>query len=797
MHWRLAVGLTGAAGIALATGGLLATQPDRPAERTWTLVRENQRNFTGPYSYLRAHWKATVIYNEQYKRTTAGYQEWVAGPARVVWTTTLEEGSFDMVGVRESSTPGGMGTRARVDTTTTCGGGGTVILAGGPAIGLAAEDLPKFQVSCTSTMRWRDGGGTSTSRSTRRLVVPPEPISESSLTNCRYRESRSSPDEVETYVASLAPADIGATITVDPETYRRFVPVPGATLSFVATVPAGSARFRFELDPAATSRFPGYATNANIDDAFFLRYGLAHLQREYGNDGPDFLFDSAAFNPGEWSRIEPLVVETSRPQSSAGVTVTAMDYGAVGRLQAFVRSDDCSDWQPVEIKLGRESRDALTIPLDDDDNLIADSLEEYKDIASGVDADVEPKGNGMAGDGLTVFEEYRGLLTRGVGCGEESTESLYGLDLGNASQLPGWSDEHKRTSPRSKDLFVHTPDPELALIVPQFANATGLKVHLICEPHYVSNDVRIVNHTLQRTPLREWRGRRISQDDPQHGIRLEPVERLDLLGLALPVREGFIGPPKFTLTVQVRRPGSSSRAFLGGPPEFADLVHTVVHELGHSVGIPHHSDDVDNFRVVSGRLNITTGLSLLQHGGGPPDFTLPDFFVEYPEPHNWRSDGPFRLSGLVIEPGRDCHAKDSNVHYYKGDQFVGCWTDGIARRGQQNSGDFECPMRYSGGAWYYEAPGSVAQFRRTVAAQKLYPNGTLGPTPYLVDVWGGTLLKYRRDLDREGGGPMCKRIAGTGINSLPGDQNHNGDAGRRKACADFIVVNDVAARGIQ
>src|SRR5687768_15650816 len=105
MHWRLAVGLTGAAGIVLATGGLLATQPDRPAERTWTLVRENQRNFTGPYSYLRAHWKATVIYNEQYKRTTAGYQEWVAGPARVVWTTTLEEGSFDMVGVRESSTP--------------------------------------------------------------------------------------------------------------------------------------------------------------------------------------------------------------------------------------------------------------------------------------------------------------------------------------------------------------------------------------------------------------------------------------------------------------------------------------------------------------------------------------------------------------------------------------------------------------------------------------------------------------------------------------------------------------------
>ena len=50
--------------------------------------------------------------------------------------------------------------------------------------------------------------------------------------------------------------------------YARFVPTPGATLTFTASVRSGTARFRFELDPDATSRFPGYATNADVDDGF-------------------------------------------------------------------------------------------------------------------------------------------------------------------------------------------------------------------------------------------------------------------------------------------------------------------------------------------------------------------------------------------------------------------------------------------------------------------------------------------------------------------------------------------------
>ena len=96
---------------------------------------------------------------------------------------------------------------------------------------------------------------------------------------------------------------VAAVMEADPKgEYGRFVPVPGKTLSFTASMPSGKARFRFELDAEATSHFPGYATNADIDDAFFEKYDLAQWRGHYANDGPDLLFDPWHFaDQQEWS----------------------------------------------------------------------------------------------------------------------------------------------------------------------------------------------------------------------------------------------------------------------------------------------------------------------------------------------------------------------------------------------------------------------------------------------------------------------------------------------------------------
>ena len=78
-------------------------------------------------------------------------------------------------------------------------------------------------------------------------------------------------------------------------------------------------------------------------------------------------------NQQEWSRVEPLVVETAVPQRAAVVTVTTMDYGAVGRLRAFVKSEECGDWQPVPITFYPDTREFIAIPMDEDNNLMADA----------------------------------------------------------------------------------------------------------------------------------------------------------------------------------------------------------------------------------------------------------------------------------------------------------------------------------------------------------------------------------------------------------------------------------------
>jgi hypothetical protein len=76
----------------------------------------------------------------------------------------------------------------------------------------------------------------------------------------------------------------------------------------------------------------------------------------------------------------------------------------------------------------------LHIPLDDNGNWIADGGWKVGSLAvadtgglSSEDSDLTPVGDGLSGDGLTRFEEYRGFMVQGV---------------------------HTRTDPSVKDVFA-------------------------------------------------------------------------------------------------------------------------------------------------------------------------------------------------------------------------------------------------------------------------------------------------------------------------------------------------------
>jgi hypothetical protein len=528
-----------------------------------------------------------------------------------------------------------------------------------------------------------------------------------------------------------------AVVEVNRPEYDAFVPEPGKTLTFTARS-ARPARFRFELERDGTSRFPGYATNANVDDAFFATYNLHRLRGQYPNDGPDFVFYPSNFAETEWARIDQTFVESGAAQHSVAATVTAMDYGAVGRLRAYVESADCGGtWQPVPAMVNGQRRDAIDIPLDADNNLIADALEPYRGLDSGADDDAEPKGNGMAGDGLTAFEEYRGFLTTTAPCPEAASIA------------------HARTRPRQKDVFVHTLDPEYMQALELFGWSSGLDAHGICESHYVNNATRVVNFTLQHGGLRRWAGHVISQEVPQHGLWLINYQSESWPTGIVCTNESCtddvtIGPPGLVYNVRIDKDdfpettGARSRS----------LVKHVVHELGHAVGIPHHSDTVTNWIIAS---------------GGYQNF-----------------DGP-----LVVEPGGDCteaavESTSRITPVFIQEKFVGCYvTCRLVRHGGQNSGDSACPMRYVYGT-VHETAGADSRWHHYIrnAAGERIPVFT-----------GGPFFSYDNDRDIQGTGQFCRAKTGTALNdSARGNRNHAGEAVR--VCVDYLVVNDgVLPRG--
>jgi hypothetical protein len=774
-----------------------AQTPDA-APRVWTGTWEEHFFDEQNFGFTRTQMQVTYRLTEG--QDTNGLAIWTS--RSVQWSYRSESASFNSVALEERP-PDQRGFtmfRFRQDRLTTCTSAGSIEL--GPSFTTDRLLIPKpdqeaqLEPTCVIDTTNRDTGVTTRTTSKGDRVGFPGIPGDEEFEGCQYNESWRR-DLADSYYEGSAHATrapvVEAVMQVDsaPDSaYARFVPSPGGTLTFTASVPSGAARFRFELDPEGTSHFPGYATNARVDDVFFVKYNLGHLRGRYANDGPDMMFDAEHFGAQEWSRIEPLVVETRIAQGGAVVTVTAMDYGAVGTLRAFVRSEGCGDWLPIPIRIGAETRDAVAIPVDDDNNLMADALEAYRGRDSGADDDAEPKGNGMAGDGLTAFEEYRGFVIRGAACGDVTDPA--------ASTPSGWFDEHMRSAPHHKNLFVHTPDPELIAMLDNFAWSTGLSVHAICESHYVSNDTRVVNFTLQEAGLRTWRGLTISQVEPQHGLWVKPVEELEegLAGIARPVRADLMGPPKLTTVIEILKPapvtppeGMDTRiaAYLrrrGPNPRQLDAV--LRHELGHAVGVPHHSDTITDWRIGAGRLNVTTRLSPFQTEGGPPEFELGDI-----PPPDW----------LLVEPGPECREEDSNAVYRDG-AFTGCLTQTIVRRGQQNSGDDACPMRYGGADGdFYEAPDSTARYLWSNEVVEMgysnYAGGMVERDRVYVDAWGGRFLRYRIDAERDQLDRFCTRVNGTGINDLPGDRNHAGDAGRDKPCSSYLVVNDVAARGVR
>jgi len=236
-------------------------------------------------------------------------------------------------------------------------------------------------------------------------------------------------------------------------------------------------------------------------------------------------------------------------ESAAGldeshVTITSHDWGAYGKLTVTVVFDDGS--MVNAHVLGDPSKQALTIPEDDNGNHIADFWEKHY-IGGSPDAkaddDLVPIGDKSQGDGLSLYEEYRGFRVQG---------------------------KHIRTSPTGKDLFVRDDDN---LGLGYFAQS-GLTVHLIQDGEYANEDGEINVSVINCNRGFATRGQ-------QHLLRMRDENMPGLYGIADGTGPGV---PKTTKAVKI----DVARCLTKGAEQ---LQSTIAHELSHGCNVWHHGDD--------------------------------------------------------------------------------------------------------------------------------------------------------------------------------------------------------------
>lgn len=251
----------------------------------------------------------------------------------------------------------------------------------------------------------------------------------------------------------------------------------------------------------------------------------------------------------------------TRPGTTAVVEIRCFDWGAFGVLRAEAR---LKSGRIVDGFLAGGPRTPLILlPKRAEHSRIADAWKSSAglppDAPDEADEDADPPGNGFQGDGLTLYEEYRGFFEGA---------------------------RHIRTDPRRKDLFVvdRNGHPRVRAGLKLFAALSKLDVHSEVRPDQLRD--RRVN----------FNSRTVKRVD-QHGVIVDPFsDRPDEVAAAYGPGAGKARTtPKdyhgILISSKLLQLPSRALARPSGPRQGADpLEVAVAHELFHTVNVSHHGD---------------------------------------------------------------------------------------------------------------------------------------------------------------------------------------------------------------
>ncbi len=425
--------------------------------------------------------------------------------------------------------------------------------------------------------------------------------------------NKSSNGITETFSAeiSLSPLHYEAFIeAADTGGYRRWIPV-GPTLTDYPTLPnkgkgndiqlkvtlwdkitnkEASNNYKAVIKLNNVSNMPGYCMNFPEND-------------KDADDKPDMRFDREDSSIYEnWSQNSITTRNNSGPQY---VTVVSYDYGGIADVTADVTTPDGFT---IKAHLRTGTNDTLTLPKRTNGSFIADYWKQQQNAIAKSDTtddeEIEIGDDRYRGDGLTLYEEYRGFLEnrkhfRGnaekkdiMVCNKIATaRSQDGINMCEAV-LNQYGNRVYMHSKFKDDEFgkKHDPDADEISKMTEEGVTTAMKYN------------RCINYkNIQSLHLID-----------QHGIVLMNSEEESGYAIAVKKTGAHLGPPKNMYFLVITKsfspkPGAWSEirgdidedGHITVTPQgkFKILTDeyavTVAHEMLHCFHVPHHGSDND------------------------------------------------------------------------------------------------------------------------------------------------------------------------------------------------------------
>ena len=339
--------------------------------------------------------------------------------------------------------------------------------------------------------------------------------------------------------------------------------------------------------------------------------------------------------------------------NESSVTISCFDYGAYARLRVTAILDEGKKTEiqiPAYLKSDK-SKYELTIPKDKNDNRIADDWEEYNDVQGRPeddDSETDPeRGDEHSGDGLTLYEEYRGFMQ---------------------------NRKHIRGEPLKKDLFICNkiggavvPGIEL------FKSITEFEVHSKLTEKELGTS-RVVNrHHTERAHAVNQHGLLIVRG-PERDVSRAAREKWS---------EGIIGTPKRCKRVEI------ATGLLGRITDSPELDKAVAHELLHCCNVWHHGGYDPGDKLIQSVLKPD----------GRFDIRLYDVNEKKKDFRHGQSIRLFREAGDTLKPyfGLEPEIREGISVY-------------VARKQGEHSGDVNCVMRYIVAECYINSAGEYVLF---------------------------------------------------------------------------------------